>query len=171
MPAHAPLPAAARHPCRAELPAQIGKYSVRAKLGEGAASEVFLAHDAFHNRDVAIKRVRLGLAADTPEGHFQQHFFAAEAALVGRLRHPNVVQVYAVEEQPLPLPGDGVRPRRIPPAIRSDGLVTRRGAANRPADRRGVGRRQGLIHRDIKPANILPGERVSASRSPTSAVS
>jgi hypothetical protein len=26
--------------------------------------------------------VRSGLALDTPEGHFQQHFFAAEAALV-----------------------------------------------------------------------------------------
>ena len=99
MSAEALLKPTARPPAN-DLPAQIGKYSVRAKLGEGATSEVFLAHDAFHNRDVAIKRVRLGLAADTPEGHFQQHFFAAEAALVGRLQHPNVVQIYDAVDDP-----------------------------------------------------------------------
>jgi len=98
MPVQAP-PIPAVQPRAAELPAQIGKYVVRAKLGEGATSEVFLAYDDFHQRDVAIKRVRSGLALDTPEGHFQQHFFAAEAALVGRLHHPNVVQIYdAVED-------------------------------------------------------------------------
>ena len=38
------------------LPAQIGKYAVRARLGEGATSEVFLAYDEFKQRNVAIKR-------------------------------------------------------------------------------------------------------------------
>src|SRR5262249_24329748 len=62
------------------LPAQIGKYRVLKKLGEGATSEVFLARDEFHGRDVAIKRVRAS-AADAPEGHYHARFFAAEAAL------------------------------------------------------------------------------------------
>ena len=75
------------------LPSRIGKYLVKSKIGEGATSEVFLAHDPFRNLDVAIKRVRVGLLADTRDAHFQQRFFAAEAALVGRLQHPNVVQI------------------------------------------------------------------------------
>ena len=77
----------------AGLPTLIGKYRVVRKLGEGATSEVFLAHDPFNDVDVAIKRVRTGLLADSRESHFQQRFFAAEAALVGRLHHPNVVQI------------------------------------------------------------------------------
>ena len=77
-----------------DLPAQIGKYPVLARLGEGATSEVFLARDEFRGIDVAIKRVRLGLMPDSRESHFQRRFFAAEAALVGRLNHPNVVQIY-----------------------------------------------------------------------------
>ena len=75
------------------LPSRIGKYVVKSKIGEGATSEVFLAIDPFRGQDVAIKRVRLGMLADTRELHFQQRFFAAEAALVGRLKHPNVVQI------------------------------------------------------------------------------
>ena len=33
----------------------IGKYEVIKKLGDGATSEVFLCHDPFNNRDVAVK--------------------------------------------------------------------------------------------------------------------
>jgi serine/threonine protein kinase len=62
------------------LPAQIGKYRVKSKLGEGSTSEVFLAHDPFRDRDVAIKRVRTGVFTDPRELHYQQRFFAAEAA-------------------------------------------------------------------------------------------
>jgi tRNA A-37 threonylcarbamoyl transferase component Bud32 len=147
-----------------DLPAQIGKYNVRAKLGEGATSEVFLAHDAFHNRDVAIKRVRLGLAADTPEGHFQQHFFAAEAALVGRLQHPNVVQIYdAVDDPALPylvmeyVPGVTLRRYCRPDALLSLEQVVEIGF--KCAMALGYVFRQGLIHRDVKPANIIATTR------------
>ena len=83
------------------LPAQIGKYRVRKLLGEGATSEVFLCHDDFQNRDVAIKRVRPSLAPpDAMEGRFSERFFAAEAALVGRLQHPNVVQIFDAVADP-----------------------------------------------------------------------
>ncbi|MEO7852016.1 MAG: serine/threonine-protein kinase [Rubrivivax sp.] len=146
------------------LPAQIGKYSVRAKLGEGATSEVFLAHDAFNQRDVAIKRVRAGVAADTPEGHFQQHFFAAEAALVGRLQHPNVVQIYdAVNDPSLPylvmeyVPG--VTLRRY---CRADALLSLEQVVEigfKCAMALDYVFRQGLIHRDVKPANIIATTR------------
>ena len=81
------------------LPAQIGKYRVLRRLGEGATSDVYLCRDDFHDRDVAIKRVRGG-AFDEAGGHYFERFFAAEAALVGRLNHPNVVQIYDAVADP-----------------------------------------------------------------------
>ncbi|MGL6111816.1 MAG: serine/threonine protein kinase [Rubrivivax sp.] len=142
------------------MPAHIGKYPVRAKLGEGATSEVFLARDDFNQRDVAIKRVRSGLAHDTPEGHFQPHFFAAEAALVGRLHHPNVVQIYdAVDDAESTylvmehVPGVTLRRFCRPDALLSLEQVVEIGF--KCAMALAYVYRQGLIHRDVKPANIL----------------
>ena len=95
---------------RAALPAQIGKYRVLGRLGDGATSEVFLGYDDFQGRDVAIKRVRASTAGDPIDGHYSERFFAAEAALVGRLQHPNVVQIFDAVADPVgALPGDGVR--------------------------------------------------------------
>ena len=142
------------------LPEMIGKYRVRALLGEGATSEVFLAHDQFRGQDVAIKRVRPGLAADSPEAHYSGHFFAAEAALVGRLQHPNVVHLLdAVNELPSPylvmeyVPG--VTLRRF---CRADALLSLEQVVEigfKCAMALGYFWRQGLIHRDVKPANLL----------------
>ena len=75
-------------PGAAALPAMIGKYRVLKLIGEGATSEVFLCHDDFQDRDVAIKRVRPMAAADTMDGRFSERFYAAEAALVGRGERP-----------------------------------------------------------------------------------
>ena len=36
-------------------PRQIGKYSVERHLGSGATSEVYLCHDTFAKRNVAVK--------------------------------------------------------------------------------------------------------------------
>ena len=77
----------------AALPSQIGKYRILGRLGDGATSEVFLGWDDFQRRNVAIKRVRSPIGGDPIDGHYSERFFAAEAALVGRLQHPNVVQI------------------------------------------------------------------------------
>ena len=150
-----PAPAAA-----APLPVQIGKYRIKSKIGEGATSEVFLAHDPFRGHDVAIKRVRPGLMPDSRESHFQQRFFAAEAALVGRLNHPNVVQILdAVADEEAPylvmeyVPG--VTLRRY---CRADSLLPMAQIIEigfKCAMALGYCFRQGLIHRDVKPANLL----------------
>lgn len=142
------------------LPARIGKYRVISRLGEGATSEVFLARDPFRDTQVAIKRLRGGLAPDSVEGQYNAHFFAAEAALVGRLQHPNVVQLLdAVAEGPTPylvmeyVPGETLRPY-----CRADQLLSLETIveiAFKCAMALGYCWRQGLIHRDIKPANLL----------------
>ena len=84
-----------------ELPSHIGKYRVLSRLGEGATSEVFLARDEFRQMDVAIKRLRQGDIDDYER--LSAAFFASEAALAGRLHHPNVVQIMdAVSDGPTP---------------------------------------------------------------------
>ena len=141
-------------------PAQIGKYRIKAKLGEGSTSEVFLAHDAFRGVDVAIKRVRMGLLSDARERQYQQRFFAAEAALVGHLHHPNVVQILdAVADDDAPylvmeyVPG--VTLRRY---CRADKLLPLAQVIEigfKCAMALGYVFRMGLIHRDVKPANLM----------------
>ena len=49
----------------AEPPPRFGKYRFVRRLGEGSTSEVFLCHDDFHDRSVAVKRVRAQALADT----------------------------------------------------------------------------------------------------------
>ena len=79
----------------------IGKYRIVKRLGEGATSEVFLCRDDFHDRDVAVKRVRASALVDAVDGPVYARFFAAEAALAGRLQHPNVVQIFDATPDPI----------------------------------------------------------------------
>ncbi len=156
-------------PFEPELPMQIGKYRVLSKLGEGATSEVFLARDDFRNCEVAIKRVRSGLLADSRESHFQQRFFAAEAALVGRLQHPNVVQILdAVADDAAPyLVMEYVAGSTLRRFCRADALLPLEQTVEigfKCAMALDYMFRQGLIHRDVKPANVLAvldGEQVT----------
>jgi serine/threonine protein kinase len=146
-----------------KLPSHIGPYRVLAKLGEGATSIVFRARDEFRGRDVAIKCVNApttATAGDSTSAHYYGRFFAAEAALVGRLSHPNVVQIFdavADPEQPYLVmeyvPGTTLRTHCSPDALLSLEQIVEIGF--KCAMALGYVARQGLIHRDVKPANLL----------------
>jgi serine/threonine protein kinase len=149
-----------REALRGELPQAFGKYEVRGRLGDGATAEVFLGWDPFQQREVAIKRLRPAGDTTTADAHFWSRFFAAEAALVGRLNHPNVVQLFdAVNDPIVPylvmeyVPGVTLRE-----FCRSDRLLPLEQIVEigfKCAMALGYVYRQGLIHRDVKPANIL----------------
>ncbi len=143
-----------------DLPLRIGKYRVLQKLGEGATSDVFLCHDDFNDRDVAIKRVRAPASSDAVDVRYSERFFAAEAALVGRLKHPNVVQIFdAVADPVMPyLVMEVVRGTTLRPYCRADQLLSLELIIEigfKCAMALGYVYRQGLIHRDVKPANLL----------------
>jgi tRNA A-37 threonylcarbamoyl transferase component Bud32 len=130
------------------------------RLGEGATSEVFLAQDEFHQREVAIKRVRPSEGRSAAELHFASRFFAAEAALVGRLNHPNVVQILDAVDDPAGsylvmeyVPGVTLRHFCRPDHLLPLEQVVEIGFKCAMALDHVW--RQGLIHRDVKPANIL----------------
>lgn len=138
----------------------IGKYRVLRRLGEGATSEVFLCHDEFHDRHVALKRVRSSALTDAVDGPVFARFFAAEAALVGRLQHPNIVQIFdAVADASAPylvmehVPGTTLKSFCRPDQLLGLSSVVEIGF--KLAMALGFVYREGLIHRDIKPANIL----------------
>ena len=73
---------------------KIGKYQVVKKLGEGATSEVYLGHDPFADRDVAIKVVSSEALADEDSRKLFRKVFVTEASLAGKLAHPHIVQIY-----------------------------------------------------------------------------
>lgn len=161
MPATSSSPAGeAPYERSAGLPTHIGKYRVLRRLGEGATAEVFLCHDDFKGRDVAIKRVRAAPPGDGMDGKFSERFYAAEAALVGRLNHPNVVQIFDAVPDPVSpylvmeyVPGSTLRPFCRADQLLPLELIVEIGF--KCAMALGYVYRQGLIHRDVKPANLL----------------
>jgi hypothetical protein len=134
---------------------RIGHYEVLEVLGRGGFGTVLRAFDDKLHRVVAIKVLAPELAATSPA----RKRFLREARSAAMVRHENVVQVYAVEEQPLPylamefIPGETLQQRldRTGPLEAAEAVEIGRQIAEGLA----AAHATGLVHRDIKPANIL----------------
>ncbi len=68
-----------------------GPYRVLGELGRGGMGVVYEAHDAAMDRRIALKVLSAGLAVDQRS----VERFRREARIVGKLRHPGIVAVYA----------------------------------------------------------------------------
>jgi serine/threonine protein kinase len=142
------------------LPERIGKYEIRGLLGEGATSAVYLAWDAFHQREVALKQLYPELVSDRDRGRLYRQLLLNEAALAGKLTHPHIAQIYdaVIDDNDAYVvmefvPGGTlealVRPDNLPPFERLIEIIFK---CSRALD---YAFHQGVTHRDIKPANIL----------------
>ena len=73
---------------------KLGSYEILAPLGKGGMGEVYRAKDTKLDREVAIKVLPAALAQD-PERLAR---FEREAKVLASLNHPNIAQIYGVEE-------------------------------------------------------------------------
>ena len=73
-------------PLRAAL---AGRYEIEREIGQGAFATVYLAHDARHERRVAIKV----LNAD-PNSQAGEIRFIREIRMLTRLQHPNILPLH-----------------------------------------------------------------------------
>ena len=71
---------------------QLGPYQILAPLGAGGMGEVYRARDTRLERDVAIKVLPKGFAAD-PD---RLRRFEQEARAIAALNHPNICQIYDI---------------------------------------------------------------------------
>ena len=72
----------------------IGPYQIIAELGRGGMGEVYRAKDTKLNRDVAIKVLPESFALDAD----RVARFTREAQVLASLNHPNIAQIYGIEE-------------------------------------------------------------------------
>src|SRR6266508_5134922 len=71
---------------------RLGRYEIRAKIGEGGMGEVYLARDTQLGRDVAVKVLPSMYSDDTE----RLHRFEQEACAASALNHPNILSIYDI---------------------------------------------------------------------------
>ncbi len=146
----------------APLPPYIGPYRVVRKLGEGGMGAVFQAVQAPIERAVAVKTLHSSHARNEP----MVARFLNEAKALGKLQHPNVVQVIDYGTS-----SDGT-PYLVMEFLRGESLAKRLKTYNerravlpfltvlhigfQVADALSVAHASGIVHRDLKPDKITP---------------
>src|SRR5438477_11462644 len=81
------------------IPERIGKYLVINEVGRGSTGTVYLSHDAYYGRDVAIKVYNMDTGGDEDRARVARKMFLQEAHLVGMLQHPNILPIYDAGEE------------------------------------------------------------------------
>src|SRR5271169_776610 len=125
---------------------KLGPYEILAPLGAGGMGEVYRAKDTRLDRLVAIKILPDALAQD-PERLAR---FEREAKVLASLNHPNIAQIYGIEDRALVMelvPGESLK-GPLP-------LETALNYARQIADALEAAHEKNIIHRDLKPANIM----------------
>jgi eukaryotic-like serine/threonine-protein kinase len=138
----------------------LGKYRIIRKLGEGLTSEVYLAHDPFKNRDVAIKIMFPDVLKDMEGGAQYRMMFLAEASLAGKIIHPHIVSIYdaVVQDDMSYIVMEYLEGGTLEKYTAVDNLLKVHDVvelAFKCARALAFAHVEGLIHRDIKPGNIL----------------
>ena len=140
----------------------LGKFRIDALLGSGGFAWVYRAYDPELDIPVALKVLKPHYAGDE---RFESRF-RREASTAARLRHPNIVKIYAIgrEKDAVYFAMDFL-PQSL--SSRLDVMTTLPEAlllrmSIDVASALAFAHREGVIHRDIKPDNILFDEHGNA---------
>ena len=137
---------------------RIGNYSIKRLIGTGGMGQVYEAMQEHPRRPVALKVMRASIATDRGRKRFEY-----EVQILGRLRHPNIAQIYDAavwNEEGIESPYfvmEYVEGRTIDEHVRNQDLDIRERLRLflEVCDAMSHGHERGIIHRDLKPGNIL----------------
>ena len=82
-----------------DMPEKIGKYVIINKIGKGSTGMVYLSHDPYYRRDVAIKVYNIEEDQDADKARVARKMFYNEAHMVGMLQHPNIMPIFDAGEE------------------------------------------------------------------------
>jgi len=142
-------------------PERIGKYVIIKEVGQGSSGRVFLSHDPYYGRDVAIKLYNIESEEDPQKARVTRKMFFNEAQMMGRLQHPNILPIYDAGEEngSYYVVTEQVHGARTLAAyckpdnlLRIDDVVE---IIFKCAKALHYAHSRGVIHRDIKPSNIM----------------
>ncbi|MDG2376110.1 MAG: serine/threonine-protein kinase [Woeseiaceae bacterium] len=143
------------------MPEKIGKYVIINKIGKGSTGMVYLSHDPYYRRDVAIKVYNTEKGQDADRASVSRKMFFNEAHMVGMLQHPNIMPIYDAGEE------DGKYyvvtehiqgARTLAAYCRPDNLLRVDDVVEiiyKVAKALHYAHGRGVIHRDIKPSNVM----------------
>lgn len=145
-----------------QLPAKIGKYDITGVAGRGAMGVVYIGHDPFVDRKVAIKiSTQEGDLDDGGMSPTARRMFFNEAKAAGSLDHPNILRVYDAGEadgQPYIVmefvdEADTLKSFCKPETLLP--LATAVDYMRQAALALDYAHKHHVTHRDVKPANIM----------------
>jgi eukaryotic-like serine/threonine-protein kinase len=143
------------------VPERIGKYVIVREVGQGSTGTVYLSHDPYYGRDVAIKVYNSDHGDDEDKARVARKMFLSEAHMVGMLQHPQLMPIYDAGEEDgrcyvVTEYVHGARTLaafcRAEDMLRIDMIVE---IIFKCAKALHYAHSRGVIHRDIKPSNIL----------------
>ncbi|MFZ0256891.1 MAG: serine/threonine-protein kinase [Gammaproteobacteria bacterium] len=141
-------------------PEKIGKYQILGIAGRGSMGVVYIGHDPFVDRRVAIK-ICSNNNSDEGSSRLARRLFFNEAQSAGSLDHPNILKVFDAGEdnkQPyivMEYVDGGNTLRQYCDEANLLPLETVAHIVQQCAEALDYAHRRHVTHRDIKPANIM----------------
>ena len=143
------------------VPERIGKYEIIKEVGRGSTGCVYLSHDPYYGRDVAIKVYSIEATDDPEKARIARKMFLSEAHMVGMLQHPNILPIYDAGEQAghYYVVTEFVHgARTLATYCKPDNLLRLDDVVElvyKCAKALAYAHSRGVIHRDIKPSNVM----------------